>query len=231
MILEENAFYEWAGFLGVAFYLISYTLLQLGLIRGSGYSYALMNLCAATLVLVSLSAQFNLSAAIIQIMWIVISGFGILRIYWLSKRIRFNEDERILVREALANMPGAFARKFLDRGIWSDADAGTTLTREGQDVSHLHFILDGQADVVSSGRSVATLSRGLVGEMNVMQPGPASATVMMERPGRIFSISGDVLRRIASSDPEFRAYLEAALSIATRSKLIAANRKLSETHE
>jgi hypothetical protein len=229
MVLEENTIYDWIGFLGVAFYLISYTLLQMGLIRGSGYAYALMNLSAATLVLVSLSVKFNLSAAIIQIMWIVISTFGIARIYWISKRIRFSDEELVLIAEALPQMPKPFARKFLDRGIWSHAEAGTELTREGEFVSHLHFLENGRAGVISAGQRVATLDRGLIGEMNVMEPGPASASVVIEKPGRIFTVSGEVLRKMSAADTEFRAYLEAALSQATRSKLIEANRQLSQT--
>lgn len=229
MPLEQNSIYDWAGFLGVAFYLISYTLLQLGLIRGSGYSYALMNLAAATLVLVSLSVKFNLSAAIIQIMWIVISTFGILRIYLISRRIRFNDEELVLVQQALPDMPKPLSRKFLDRGVWIDAQPGTELTREGDFVSHLHFILDGEADVLSGNRPVASFTRGLIGEMNVMEPGPASATVVMNKAGRIFSISGEVLRKIASSDTEFRAFLESQLSLATRRKLIEANKRLSQS--
>lgn len=79
MNFGDEALYDWAGYFGVAFYLISYTCLQLGLIRGSGYAYALMNLTAASLVLVSLTVKFNLASSIIQIMWIVISAFGIAR--------------------------------------------------------------------------------------------------------------------------------------------------------
>lgn len=48
---------HWAGYLGVALYLSSYALLQSGVLRGVGYTYTLMNLSAALLVLVSLAKK------------------------------------------------------------------------------------------------------------------------------------------------------------------------------
>ncbi|WP_104016903.1 CBU_0592 family membrane protein [Roseovarius nitratireducens] len=57
--------YDWAGYAGVSVYLGAYICLQLGLIRGSGYRYALLNMIAAIFVLISLSAEFNLASAII----------------------------------------------------------------------------------------------------------------------------------------------------------------------
>lgn len=229
MNFGDEALYDWAGYFGVAFYLISYTCLQLGLIRGSGYAYALMNMTAASLVLVSLTVKFNLASSIIQIMWIVISAFGIARIYWIRHRTRFNEEELAMVKEALPDMPRPLARRFLDSGVWVDAQPGTQLTREAEEVTHLHYLTSGEAKVVSGGRQIATLSRGFVGEMNVMEPGLASATVEIGSPSRIFSVPGTTLRRISASDSEFRAYLESHLSMATRHKLIEANKRLSQS--
>lgn len=68
---------EAVGVAGVAIYLGSYALLNAGRIDSSGYAYALMNMIAACLVLVSLSVSFNLSSTLIQISWILISLYGI----------------------------------------------------------------------------------------------------------------------------------------------------------
>ena len=62
-------YYQVAGYGGVAFYLGSYGLLQLGVLRGNSYTYAALNLLAAALVLVSLFRNWNLFSAIIQISW------------------------------------------------------------------------------------------------------------------------------------------------------------------
>ena len=84
-------------------------------------------------------------------------------------------------------------------------------------------------EMSAQGQKVASVKRGFVGEMNVMEPGPASATVVTNIPSRIFSVPGAILRKLAASDSEFRAYLELHLSQATRSKLVEANKRLSQS--
>ncbi|OED37972.1 hypothetical protein AB833_21570 [Chromatiales bacterium (ex Bugula neritina AB1)] len=80
-----EALYEILGLVGVVFYMLAYSLLQLGKINGDGYLYTMLNLVAAVLVLVSLVHQFNLASVIIQLSWIVFSLIGFIRI-WYSRR-------------------------------------------------------------------------------------------------------------------------------------------------
>lgn len=225
--IQTNTVYDWAGMLGVGFYLFSYALLQFGVLRGSGYAYAVMNLMGASLVLFSLTVNFNLPSAIIQIFWILISTVGLVRIYLTHIQIRFNEEESAFLEDAFPDMPKALARKLLNRGIWSDAQDGLLLTEEGAPVTHLHYVALGTADVILGGREIAHVTRGLIGEMNVMEAGAASATVRVAGPARLLTFSGEALRAMAASDTEFRAFLELHLSQATRHKLIAANDQLS----
>jgi hypothetical protein len=227
--IQTNTLFDWAGMLGVAFYILSYALLQFGVVRGSSYAYALMNLAAASLVLVSLMINFNLPSALIQISWIAISTVGLIRIYLMHSRIRFNDEEAAFIREALPDMPKTMARKMLDCGVWSDAEPGLELTTEGETVRNLHYISGGSAEVILDGQNIATIKAGLVGEMNVMVPGPASATVQVSAPARLLTFSGEALRAMAAGDTEFRAFLELHLSKATRTKLIAANTRLKQS--
>ncbi len=231
-----SAFYasgllDWVGFAGVVFYIGYYAALQGGLIRGSSYAYAALNLIAASLVLISLSASFNLSAAIVQVFWIVISIFGIARIFWLRHRIRFNAEETAFLNDALPHYPKTAARRLLDAGTWRDARDGVVLTTEGEPVTHLHYIASGSARVEAGGATVAEIARGMVGEMNVLEAGPASASVIVESGARVFTVSGDALRRICRTDGEFRLFLEQSLSTATRRKLIEANARLARKDE
>ncbi len=213
------------GIAGVGFYISSYLLLQMGIIRGVSYTYAGMNLIGASFVLFSLASTFNLASAIIQTTWIVISAFGIARIFVLRNLIRFDEEEAILVDSVLSEMPPYLARRLLSRGTWRDAAAGDHLTVEGQPVRSLHFLLSGMAAVEFEGRRLASITSGFVGEMNVLQGRPATATVTIVRPGRVFEISGEVLRGLCRKDTEFRAFLELHLSEATRAKLVEVNRR------
>jgi len=69
--------YTVVGLAGVAFYVSSYALLQLGQLDGNGVLYSLANVVAATLVLISLTSDFNLASAVTQVIWIVVGLGGI----------------------------------------------------------------------------------------------------------------------------------------------------------
>ena len=69
--------YDWAGLLGVALTLLAFYLLQAGRLRGDGLSYQLMNAFGACAVLLSLLYAFNLSAFVLEGLWLGISIYGI----------------------------------------------------------------------------------------------------------------------------------------------------------
>jgi len=86
---------ELLGVVGFIFYMLAYGLLQLGKLSGQCYSYTLLNMLAASLVLISLVHQFNLASALIQVSWIVISIVGLLRLYRGSRsRYRYRRRKR-----------------------------------------------------------------------------------------------------------------------------------------
>ena len=94
--------FDWSGHLGVA--------LQAGVIRGRTYIYALLNLLAASFVLISLSVAFNLSSALIQVFWIAISLGGLARLIWLSSGLRFSPEDKALITQVFGPMPKPLAR-------------------------------------------------------------------------------------------------------------------------
>ncbi|CAM0998848.1 Permease [Rhodanobacter sp. Root179] len=72
--------YDWAGYLGVALVLLAFFLLQERKLQGSGLVYQLMNVLGAIGVMLSLGfGSFNLSAFIMQVAWLLIGGYGIVR--------------------------------------------------------------------------------------------------------------------------------------------------------
>jgi paired small multidrug resistance pump len=71
--------YDWAGLVGVALTLLAFYLLQAGRLRGDGLSYQLMNAFGAFAVLLSLLYAFNLSAFVLEGLWLGISIYGIAR--------------------------------------------------------------------------------------------------------------------------------------------------------
>ncbi|MFC1680807.1 Crp/Fnr family transcriptional regulator [Pseudomonadota bacterium] len=217
-----------AGIAGVGFYLGSYTALQLGILRGNGYAYAILNATAAALVLLSLKEAFNLSSAVIQISWIVISLVGITRHYILTHRARFTDEEKDFIGHALPEMEKLKARRLLDLGTWVDMVPGTLLTEEGSPVSNLFYLVTGSADVISHGSKIATLQeRSLVGEMTALSGEPATGTVLLNEPSRCLMIPSDGLRDLSQRDPDIRRQIDACFAGQVKVKLLTINKALS----
>jgi hypothetical protein len=75
------------GNVGVVVLMIAYLMLQLNKLRSDGLAYSLLNAVGATLIVFSLVVNFNLSALIMEVFWVLISCVGIYR-YFRLKSLR-----------------------------------------------------------------------------------------------------------------------------------------------
>ena len=78
--------YEWhdlAGSLGVLCILVTYALLQFERILAQGVLYSSLNALGSGLIVFSLFYEFNLSAFVLEIAWLVLSLAGLIR-QWLK---------------------------------------------------------------------------------------------------------------------------------------------------
>lgn len=85
--------YQWHDLLGNLGFLCiigSYFWLQIGRTSGQTRGYSLINAIGAALILVSLYHDFNLSAVLVEIFWLVISLLGLV----ISLRKPFAADLR-----------------------------------------------------------------------------------------------------------------------------------------
>ena len=71
--------HDWIGAAGVVCIVGSYALLQARRLRAENASYSLLNAVGAALILISLSVDFNASAAVVEGFWLLISLWGLLR--------------------------------------------------------------------------------------------------------------------------------------------------------
>lgn len=71
--------HNYVGLLGVALILAAYFLLQIGRLRQERPAYSILNGVGAVLILLSLTVDFNLASFVIEIAWISISIYGIVR--------------------------------------------------------------------------------------------------------------------------------------------------------
>ena len=75
------------GNIGVVILVITFLMLQLNKIPSDGLAYSLLNAVGASLIVVSLLFDFNLSALLMEVFWVLISFVGIYR-YFRLKSLR-----------------------------------------------------------------------------------------------------------------------------------------------
>jgi hypothetical protein len=67
------------GGIGVAILMVTFLLLQIGRIESNTLLYSLLNALGASLITISLLFDFNLSAFVMEVFWILISLIGVVR--------------------------------------------------------------------------------------------------------------------------------------------------------
>ena len=77
--------FDAAGLAGVALILAAYAAAQLRRLDPTRPPALLMNLAGASLILLSLTRAFNLSAVIVEAAWALIALFGLVRA-WIGRR-------------------------------------------------------------------------------------------------------------------------------------------------
>ena len=75
------------GNVGVVILMITYLMLQLNRISSDRLAYSLLNAIGAGMIVISLLYDFNLSALLMEVFWVLISCLGIYR-YFRLKSLR-----------------------------------------------------------------------------------------------------------------------------------------------
>ncbi len=83
--------YDLIGMAGVGMILSVYGLVQLDRMDVKAPVYSLLNGAGAALIIISLTVDFNLSAMVIEVAWLLISLFGLYQA--LRRKSRPNSDK------------------------------------------------------------------------------------------------------------------------------------------
>ncbi|HZM98139.1 MAG TPA: hypothetical protein VFB70_02045 [Pyrinomonadaceae bacterium] len=75
------------GNIGVVILIITYLMLQLNKLSSDSLAYSVLNAAGAGLIVISLLFDFNLSALLMEVFWVLISFVGIYR-YFRLKALR-----------------------------------------------------------------------------------------------------------------------------------------------
>lgn len=148
---------------------------------------------------------------------------------WGDARVRFSEDEKKMYEQLFSELPRSRARHLFDQGIWLTGKAGDTLTYEGALVSHLYYLAEGEARVLSMGQQVGLCRAGdLVGELTVLSGENATATVILDTPARFWCAPAEDLRPYVEAHEDIRRAIEHGFATVLKAKLRASNRALVE---
>jgi CRP-like cAMP-binding protein len=219
----------WIGIVGVVFYIGSYLALQLGLLKGEGYTYPILNLIGSGSVLISLSTHFNPFSAFVETSWVTISCIGILRHWFVTTYVRLSEEEGQVAAILLPGLKKDRAKRLLALGRFIDAPPELRLASEDAPIRDLSVVVRGHCRIERRGQVVALLRDGaLVGELTYATGAPATATVVVAEPSRLFQIDCGALRGYLARNADVAAALETAITGDLRGKLAEATRRLSE---
>jgi len=75
---------DFLGNVGVVVLMVTYLMLQLNKLSSNGLAYSLLNAIGASMIVVSLLYDFNLSALLMEVFWVLISLVGIYRYFRLK---------------------------------------------------------------------------------------------------------------------------------------------------
>ena len=70
---------DFVGNVGVVVLMVTYLLLQLNRLRSDDLAYSLLNAIGASFIVLSLLVNFNLSALLMEVFWVLISLLGVYR--------------------------------------------------------------------------------------------------------------------------------------------------------
>ena len=217
MLTTPGALLLQFGFLILGIALIAPKLSYIRLLIGAA---ALAWLVAAILARDSLNMAWT---GVLLALCLVVSGRGL----WSNATVRFSEDEKKMYDTLFSDLPRSRARHLFDQGLWLAGKEGDTLTYEGALVSHLYYLAEGEARVLSQGQQVGLCHPGdLIGELTVLSGENASATVILNTPARFWCAPAEDLRPYVEAHEDVRRALEHGFATVMKAKLRASNQAM-----
>lgn len=182
--------------------------------------------------LIGLAHALLMGGGVVAAFWwalvLVGASLALARRLWVNGQVRFSPEEEGMLRSALANLPRSRARHLIDQGFWLNGRAGDVLTREEEPVTHLFYLSEGEAGVMSHGKRVGTCRAGdLIGEVTILTGDQASATVVLDTPARFWCAPATALKPYVETHDDVRRALEQGFTASLRAKLRASNERMA----
>lgn len=153
---------------------------------------------------------------IIAFWQVLLLGINIVRIVTLFRErrsISFSEEEKELYRTIFRRFAPVEFMKLIQLGEWRDAIPGDVLTAQGEPLSDLKMIYNGEVAIENATGEIARSRDGtLIGEVSFVQGGNATATVRAVRPTRYVSWPQEELHKLLKRNPTMDLAMQSVLS-------------------
>ncbi len=170
----------------------------------------------------------DLGLALWFFVMLVIGASMMLRFLVSERSSRFSCEEEALRASFMGEMTRAGARHLMDQGNWITGRAGEVLINEGEAISHLFYLHDGEAEITLHGAPVGRVIGGdLIGDATALSGAPATGTVRLASDSRFWCVSAPKLRQYLELHPDARTVIERQINSALDRKLRAANAALA----
>jgi Cyclic nucleotide-binding domain len=151
------------------------------------------------------------SAMAYSLMNMVINFIMIMFVFNDQRQTAMSDNDMKLYQGFGGMTPGDF-RRLSNAGFWRKADDTVTLTREGEAVNELYYVLDGELDITKSGRAINVTPGLFIGEIAYLRKSPASATVTVKAGTTYIFWPHGVLQKVTGKHDGLRQSLSNILS-------------------
>jgi hypothetical protein len=114
-----------------------------------------------------------------------------------------SDDELSLFRNLDALSPGQF-RKLAKQGTWHQNEDAVTLTRDGENLGTLYYVLSGTVTVRKGDRDLTVGPKLFIGELAYLRKMPATATVTLAKAAHYISWTHADLEKLFRSNEDLR---------------------------
>lgn len=194
-------------------------------------SYAvrdILTLRVLTIVAIcSLVGYYITSGLWVAIAWsalfLLVNLVQVYRLLLERRPVQLSMDERRLYGLAFVGLDERHFKRIAAIGSWNAFEVGDAVVGLGDDVTHVHVVLEGAADVCVEDDSRGHVGPGqFIGEGGFLTDRPACASVVVERSMRVLSLPATALRELLEQRPEIRSGLQRIVSADLVFKLRAA---------
>jgi hypothetical protein len=163
-----------------------------------------------------------------ELMFVLTNVVQLAVIAYHNHMAQFTPDELAFYEIVVPTLEPSQARRLLKAGRWLEAPAGTVLSREGEVVPELIFLVAGEVDIKVGEQIVGHCGAGsFVGEISASTGGPATATSVAKAPIRYLAFERVPLMKMLKTSKEIGQAVELAFRHGLRDKLIRTNQAMA----